>query len=307
MAIFQESALLTELENDTITREQIENLCIRDVQSPHGENLRRIFDLLRDRHLIAFVEAVELTNNNLIFLPDGLFQGMNVVSDIDLSRNQLTTLPPTLFNGLSNLEFLGLEFNALRNLPEELFQNLSGLHYLNLSENQLIDFPEGLFNGLRLEMFHICNNYELREDGTLVQLTLPKHIRAHVKFDIDSTGIYKHIMRCHAENLNIIHLSLWENPNWPHDFSDEQRNNLERTDPILRETRREIEVLPSSLGFIEAFVPIVCQYLGFLNAIPQSDTYEEECLIKEQIEAESSANHSIEDAAQLPSSPRGPQ
>ena len=78
---------------------------------------------------------------------------------LNLWNNSLRRLPEGIFAGLNKLESLRLESNQLAELPRNLFAGLSNLRHLRLAANQLTELPDGIFAGLRkLEELSLANN-----------------------------------------------------------------------------------------------------------------------------------------------------
>src|SRR6185369_4024554 len=146
MTIYLEDALLEQLADESKAQAlDLGNLRIHEA-TPVG--LDKIFNRIRALGLENKIHVLDLSNNQLRTLPEGLFQGLTVLQMIDLSHNQLTDLPERLFRDLATLQLLCLHDNQLSTLPAGLFQGLETLQRLYLSENQLIDLPEGIFNNL---------------------------------------------------------------------------------------------------------------------------------------------------------------
>eukprot|EP00903_Cladosiphon_okamuranus_P015103 g13970.t1 len=112
-----------------------------------------------------------LSNNELVTLPEDLFQGLTALEGLDVAYSGLEELPEGIFQGLTALERIDLHGNAvtlsegifqdlpalrslylhqmsLRPIPERIFQGLAGLTVLKLGAAGLTILPEGLFQGL---------------------------------------------------------------------------------------------------------------------------------------------------------------
>eukprot|EP00475_Leptophrys_vorax_P026259 TRINITY_DN3695_c0_g1_i5.p1 TRINITY_DN3695_c0_g1~~TRINITY_DN3695_c0_g1_i5.p1 ORF type:complete len:194 (+),score=40.60 TRINITY_DN3695_c0_g1_i5:223-804(+) len=74
---------------------------------------------------------------------------MTHLAVIQLHNNELTFLPEGLFAGLGNLREISLAYNKLKSLPEGLFDELHNLEQIQLFGNQLTCLPVGLFFGLK--------------------------------------------------------------------------------------------------------------------------------------------------------------
>jgi Leucine-rich repeat (LRR) protein len=80
-----------------------------------------------------------------------VFLGMDSATGIlDLSDNALTSLPNGVFEGLGNIETLQLRNNGLATIEAGAFSPLSSLRLLSLGSNQLNEFGswKGVFDGL---------------------------------------------------------------------------------------------------------------------------------------------------------------
>jgi hypothetical protein len=109
--------------------------------------------------LCTGLQELDLSNNQLVTLPEGVFRGMIRLHTLNLSKNRLKSLPETAFQGLSALRNLNCRDNQLALLSGGLFQRCLALQILDLGSNQLTSLPQELFHGLTvLQELILFNN-----------------------------------------------------------------------------------------------------------------------------------------------------
>ncbi len=115
--------------------------------------------LVTDDHLAAIDGRLDLTNDGITSLKPDDFAGLSSLEALTVSDNSLVVLPDALFAGLPSLETLRLSNNRLTSLPRAAFFELAELRELNLTNNLLTSLEEGMFAGLsRLESLHLNGN-----------------------------------------------------------------------------------------------------------------------------------------------------
>jgi Leucine rich repeat len=75
----------------------------------------------------------DLSNNNLTFIADNLFEYASQIKHLNLSHNQIEDIDQTAFEGLPKLRNLDLAANRLAS--DSFLWPIVGLAYLNLSHN----------------------------------------------------------------------------------------------------------------------------------------------------------------------------
>lgn len=80
------------------------------------------------------------------------------MQNLNLNHNQIITLPENVFNSLTQLEQLGLEYNKIENLPKNIFNDVHILHEIMLSENSLTTLPFSITKLNYLERLELYNN-----------------------------------------------------------------------------------------------------------------------------------------------------
>ena len=92
-------------------------------------------------------------------MKSGDFEGLSGMSELNLEDNSLSKLPEGVFDGLSRLEILTMQGNDLSSLPDGVFDDLTKLHTLGLYDNDLAALPDGIFDGLtKLRTLAISGN-----------------------------------------------------------------------------------------------------------------------------------------------------
>ncbi len=137
-----------------------------------------------------FEGASPSSNQSITSLRSWEFAGLTgvVAATIDLSNNLLSTLPDGLFDDLQNVQQLDLQKNRLMGLPEGIFSRLANnLRILNLSHNRLSSLPMDALHLGELENIDLSYNYIKGEvyadiDGTYYEPVSPRLF--------DSTGTY---------------------------------------------------------------------------------------------------------------------
>ncbi|KAK6167360.1 hypothetical protein SNE40_021407 [Patella caerulea] len=92
---------------------------------------------------------LDLSNNNLHFLPKRCFESLWRLATLDLRNNHLTEIRNETFIGLSNLRQLYLTGNKIQYIHPDSFVGLSHLRFLDLSNENLHILPQNAFVGLR--------------------------------------------------------------------------------------------------------------------------------------------------------------
>ncbi|ALC41897.1 CG3494 [Drosophila busckii] len=106
-----------------------------------------------------FVNIVDLTNNMLTQLPEGLKLLHELLTELTLSRNQLSFVP-SYISQFSRLQALNLSCNLLSELPMEL-AGLQNLCELNISHNRLKRLPSCIYELINLESL-IANDNKIK-------------------------------------------------------------------------------------------------------------------------------------------------
>ncbi|KAM6462798.1 trophoblast glycoprotein isoform 1-T3 [Liasis olivaceus] len=83
------------------------------------------------------LKRLDLSDNNLIYLPASMFSTLPSLERLDVHNNSLVSLHSVFFGSLRQLQSLNLSSNALKTLRNETLQQLQGLPLLavNLSLN----------------------------------------------------------------------------------------------------------------------------------------------------------------------------
>ena len=124
-----------------------------------GSNFIRQCDVLVLESAAA-LEVLDLSDNQILELPTGIFEKLQKLIVLSLANNSLTTLEAHLLDGLSSLEILDLSGNNLSELSSRLFADLANLVELVLSQNRLSgSLQANLFTPLsELQALKLDNN-----------------------------------------------------------------------------------------------------------------------------------------------------
>ncbi|XP_065156956.1 toll-like receptor 6 [Atheta coriaria] len=108
---------------------------------------------------VGGLEILDLSDNDIITLPDNGFSGLRALKQLHLQENAISTLGDRAFVGLNAMQYLNMSSNCLVALPPELFQSSRELRYLYLHNNTLTVLAPGLLEGLdKLQVLDLSRN-----------------------------------------------------------------------------------------------------------------------------------------------------
>lgn len=96
------------------------------------------------------LELLDLSQNELTGIPDGVFGMLSRLKNLDLSTNHITNIQRDSFSGLIQLERLYLHANRIQSIHLKAFEGLEMLLELKLQGNQLSSLPSLNFPRLLL-------------------------------------------------------------------------------------------------------------------------------------------------------------
>ncbi|XP_077380955.1 vasorin-like [Festucalex cinctus] len=87
------------------------------------------------------LDLLDLSQNELGEIPDGVFKMLSKLKNLDLSSNIITHISKESFSGLVQLERLYLHQNHIQSIQQEAFEGLEMLLELKLQGNKLTSLP----------------------------------------------------------------------------------------------------------------------------------------------------------------------
>nr|XP_004666429.2 toll-like receptor 3 [Jaculus jaculus] len=105
-------------------------------------------------HPLHNLTILDLSNNNIANINDGLLEGLQKLEILDFQHNNLARLwkhanpggPVNFLKGLAHLHILNLESNGFDEIPVDIFKNLFELKDINLGLNNFNILPSSLFD-----------------------------------------------------------------------------------------------------------------------------------------------------------------
>lgn len=111
------------------------------------------------RACASVLENLDLSENEIISLPDNGFSGLRSLEELHLQNNAISTVGDRALAGLTSLKTLNLSSNCLVALPPELFQSSRDLRRLYLHNNSLSVLAPGLLEGMdQLQVLDLSRN-----------------------------------------------------------------------------------------------------------------------------------------------------
>lgn len=141
----------------------------RPLQNDQPQKQYRLEILACDRNRLQMVEpgalsgpfvmclqVLDLSRNQLSFLPDGFLHGAKALRYLDLSFNRLFTLPDSILD-CKQLLILHVDNNELEKLPNDIGA-LKGLRKLSASYNKISELPPTIGSCKLLEKIRVVAN-----------------------------------------------------------------------------------------------------------------------------------------------------
>uniref|UniRef100_A0AAR5P8Z0 Uncharacterized protein n=1 Tax=Dendroctonus ponderosae TaxID=77166 RepID=A0AAR5P8Z0_DENPD len=116
------------------------------------------------------VRILDISQNNIGFIPEAFFLLFPHVWSLDISKNNLTSISRSDFIYLENLQVLDLSFNRITHLSDA-FANVVDLFDIDLSHNKISNIPKDLFQShMHLENLNLSYNEMVR-----FEMEMPKY------------------------------------------------------------------------------------------------------------------------------------
>lgn len=93
--------------------------------------------------VLSGVKEIDLSDNMLEFIPEGLFAPLSGIKTISLKGNPIYTYHPKAFDGLDDLEHLDLSETQVFYLNPEIFNQMPNLKSIDLSGTKLPHHLQG--------------------------------------------------------------------------------------------------------------------------------------------------------------------
>ncbi|KAI4887634.1 hypothetical protein NFI96_003810 [Prochilodus magdalenae] len=98
---------------------------------------------------LAQLKKINLSNNKISEIEDGVFEGASSVNELHLTANQLDSVRSSMFKGLEGLRMLMLRNNRISCIHNNSFTGLHNVRLLSLYDNQLTTITPGAFDTLQ--------------------------------------------------------------------------------------------------------------------------------------------------------------
>ncbi|XP_043912180.1 slit homolog 1 protein isoform X2 [Protopterus annectens] len=95
------------------------------------------------------LKKINLSNNKILEIEDGTFEGAASVSELHLTANRLDSVRSGMFKGLEGLRTLMLRNNLISCIHNDSFTGLRNIRLLSLYDNQLTTITPGAFDTLQ--------------------------------------------------------------------------------------------------------------------------------------------------------------
>ena len=125
---------------------QIETLFVLDLSSLHYGSESNLNS--NDFSGLSNLKILNLSNNRIRILPEGVFNTLTALVELDLSDNIISDLSEKIFSELSSLQILKLNNNPIGNLLEEVFNSLTSLIELDLGNISISNLHLETFSSL---------------------------------------------------------------------------------------------------------------------------------------------------------------
>ncbi len=133
-------------------------------------------NLIVNVHAQAFkncsaLKELDLSSNAITEIPIALTE-LTFLRTLDLGENQITMLKNGLFKNMESLTGLRLVDNSIGNLTDGMFWDLPNLQVLNLSKNKVQQISHGTFTrNAQIQAIRLDNNYLTDINGVFVSLS----------------------------------------------------------------------------------------------------------------------------------------
>ncbi len=162
MRVSSEDGTTTDTYMLVITRDGPADGCVRSEKVKEAilteiAGIETCGDLTREH--LSSLRILDLSNRGITSLEKRDFAGLDLLGELNLEDNHLRSLPDGIFSGLSGLTRLWLTHNSLSELRTDVLADLTALRSLKLGRNELLDLPSGVFSGLEeLRGLHLDRN-----------------------------------------------------------------------------------------------------------------------------------------------------
>ncbi|GAB0099786.1 TOLL [Sergentomyia squamirostris] len=169
------------------------------------------------------LEFLELGENKLHAIEEGIFRNNSHLKILNLWTNSLKNLTKNVFVGTEMLHTLDLSFNEIKTFDPDVFDLLPNLSVIRLNKNNFTKLPEGLFkNNRKLSEFTLLYNQEplkMLPDGFFANLTHLKDIYIRSGLEVLPSDLFEG-----SENLEKLDLSDNKLMTLPEGFLSSQIN-----------------------------------------------------------------------------------
>uniref|UniRef100_A0A3Q0S1W5 Vasorin a n=1 Tax=Amphilophus citrinellus TaxID=61819 RepID=A0A3Q0S1W5_AMPCI len=133
------------------------------------------------------LQMLDLSQNELTEIPDGVFEMLSDLKNLDLSSNHITHISKGSFSGLVQLERLYLHANRIQSIHLEAFEGLEKLLELKLQGNQLTSLVEDFQKLSGLQELDL-SSLNLQGFPPKRKVTLGRHEETRCHFPLVNAG-----------------------------------------------------------------------------------------------------------------------